>query len=438
MAAQLDQENYAAAELAVTGAAAAPAAPPDPFRGARAEQLLPFLKQLKPEDTVDGKVIPKTYGPWDKLKEPQRNKVVTFFEVSLDVAKQDEVLAKVAAASTVEESASATRQAMTNKNDEARLLHVIFSSAMRGQFDAMRRDMARTELDARKNGQYYEDPASVIATFYNDPANKFTNNSVHAGQLTAAGTYVPVAGFENIAKNCHDIDPSAPNRPLRDGAWVRKEWKKLKTQITLAYMKWNVSGQQDAEGGLLIALADNFDSFNSGHDIVLYSVTLCQYHDWQQLGKLVPNGIGRDTGLIDPDNSSNVAEAAGALRETEAQARKRRRAAARQKISGTPSPPGDSVPAQAAQAAQAAAPTTGAAVASVLKEQMAVDSRIKALQVLLQYSSEEDKASYIAELRAIAASSAPPVPPASKVSSPVSTLSSSSSDTSSSGSGSVA
>lgn len=43
-----------------------------------------------------------------------------------------------------------------------------------------------------------------------------------------------------------EVDPSMIGRPLRDGPWIRAQWKDLTSMMTNILNKFNASGNQDA------------------------------------------------------------------------------------------------------------------------------------------------------------------------------------------------
>eukprot|EP01039_Chlorochromonas_danica_P015809 gene15809-18633_t len=188
--------------------------------------------------------------------------------------------------SSSEESA---RQALTNKHDRSRLLHLRVDPTMSATWNQALRDKTRQELDD-KSGCATEDPYAKLADKVNDPNTKYTNVSVIPGKLDMNGCICPTPKMELIAARCFDIDPSAPNRPLRDGGWIRTKYKEMKSKLSVAYSNFTRSGNQDAENPYdeWIPFADD--------DVIVYARAIMTKSDFEYLGKALPCDAQMDTG----------------------------------------------------------------------------------------------------------------------------------------------
>jgi hypothetical protein len=68
----------------------------------------------------------------------------------------------------------------------------------------------------------------LVEKFNNYKIYKYANMSVNGSQLSGVGLPVAVEGMEAICAKCHDINPSAPDRPIRDGLWLRTQYRDLR------------------------------------------------------------------------------------------------------------------------------------------------------------------------------------------------------------------
>jgi len=82
-------------------------------------------------------------------------------------------------------------------------------------------EKTRAELDVSNSSQAADaDPYNRLAEKFNDYENyKYQNAVIHPNRTTN-GLYEPLAGMEELAKFCFDINPSSTGRPIRDAGWI--------------------------------------------------------------------------------------------------------------------------------------------------------------------------------------------------------------------------
>jgi hypothetical protein len=86
--------------------------------------LLKHLREFKPEKAVNGKAFYKSYVEWEDLNQTQRNKTISFWVTNLTVGVHFELKQCVEADAANESAEEAYRASITNKHDEAHLLHL--------------------------------------------------------------------------------------------------------------------------------------------------------------------------------------------------------------------------------------------------------------------------------------------------------------------------
>eukprot|EP01034_Spumella_vulgaris_P025655 gene25655-32133_t len=145
--------------------------------------------------------------------------------------------------------------------------------------------MQRDELDGQ-NSDEYEDAWSELAVQYNDYEHNTYPNACVRYRTSARGPVASaVAGMEKIYERCKDLNPSNEDRPFRDGAFLREHWKKLKS-----------TGQQDGTA------TDKYDTWREfserDRDVVVYSYAVLSHQMIENLGKLMPPHVARQTDIL--------------------------------------------------------------------------------------------------------------------------------------------
>jgi hypothetical protein len=290
------------------------------FGGAHPEIMLRLLLAVPVVNCENGKRLYSSYGKlgWFKLNPQQKAIVKKFFDFNITAELKQELVAKAVNVQLAVQTADKDKQANTSKHDRARLLHVRKDATMQCQWSLLFRQMERSALDSSKSDGHV-DAAGVIAEFFNDyERNSYDNPCVRKGVLSAEGLPIAISGLEAVFDFCSDINPSQAQRPMRDGAWVRKHFKEMKTVMSVAYANYRKSGNQEAEDYYAEIV-----KFCKGDEITVYGFMLFDKADLEQMGKALPENVQRDTGILGEKRTSQ---------ETASEGRQRRRLAARELV----------------------------------------------------------------------------------------------------------
>ena len=351
-----------------------------PFDGIHPNIILEELAKLSAEEVKDGKKFYKSYGnKWEKLTAEQRNKVFAFWNTAIDSSVQNRIQTNARGRIAQEVEAEKERQAITTKNDLARLLHLRVDPSAAAQWHAALTEKSRTELDANDSSA---DPFNKLAEFFNNYEHfVYQNACIIPGRMDATGLYVPVPGMDNIALRCHDFNPCQSNRPIRDGGWIRDKYKELKSKISACFTNYSRSGNQDAENTY-----DEWMKFSVtfNMDIVSYARAIMDPTVLDQMGRAMPSSAGRDTGMrLVNESPDQEAE----RRRHASESRKRQRLEAKTRASTS----------------NATSPSTGGshALAAVVEKAFIAQERLSALEMMLKFGNEEQRSSALKEISEI-------------------------------------
>ncbi len=158
------------------------------------------------------------------------------------------------------------------------------------------REKSRAELDVTNSGDQAADadPWNRLAVKFNDYGSQvYQNACIVPGVVSAAGTFIAVTGMQAIAGFCHSFNPSSADRPLRDGGWVRKKYKELKTEISICFNNYHRSGNQEAEN-----IYDEWIKFSTmfNKDIIHYARAIFTNTEMDSIGRALAVDVQRDTG----------------------------------------------------------------------------------------------------------------------------------------------
>jgi len=290
-----------------------------PFAGIDTIHIISLLQTVPNNECINGKGFWKTYGKWESLSLDQRNRALYFWNNNLTDATRQNLVDESRKISRVEQQEESTRQAITTKHDKARLLHLRADVSLSADWTRALREKSRPELDNKSDDL---DPWNLLAEKFNDYETfHYQNLCIVPNKLNAAGCSIPVPKMQAIAALCHDINPSMPGRPLRDGGWVRIQYRELKGKISLCFNNYRRSGNQEEENPY-----DEWVKFSTfmNNDVITYARVLFSDEIMDQLGRALPKDLQRDTGAITIDDTYEI-------RKEKAQARKRQRDAAKER-----------------------------------------------------------------------------------------------------------
>ena len=248
------------------------------------DYLIMELRRLKKEVCRDQKAFFSTYRKWDLLTQKQKNKVEAFFHLQSTPVR-------VAVVSTARNhakeicEAEKERSVNTSKNDRARLLHLMkYPPAIR-QWTSAKIGPDREALDTGEINK----PFQMLAEMFNDYENVVFQNATieYDEENKPRNPYEPRADMESIAKFCWEINPTDSSRPERDGGWLRKVWKEMRTGLTRIRESFKRSGNHDAENEY-----DEWLKFAHGtNDVYIYAIAVLDWATMDQLGKALPDTV---------------------------------------------------------------------------------------------------------------------------------------------------
>ncbi len=264
-----------------------------PFEGLDPDLLLPVLLLLDAGQTRNGRPFYKTYKKWSTLTVDQKTKTIAFWNDNLDEPIRQACLnrARQAMANDVQEERQ--RQAQTNKHDQARLLHLRADPAAAANWTSALREKSRSELDLRGEVAAAADPWNQLAEKFNDYGHYRYINAVVQTRLEGDrrvvvlkpdGLPLAVTGMEALVNYCFDMNPCLETRPLRDGGWIRAQWRAMKGKLSVCFQNYRKSGNQEAEN-----VYDEWARFavTLGHDYLFYARALFDDDEMDRLGKYI-------------------------------------------------------------------------------------------------------------------------------------------------------
>ena len=168
--------------------------------------------------------------------------------------------------------------------------------------------LSREELDnPAVQTSAYEELGEIFKDY-----DQYTFQSVciaYDDEGVAINPYVPHAGLEAVADLCWDLNPNDRDRPVRNGAWVEKFLKELRSTMIKAYEAYRKSGNLDAENKY-----KEFLKFAANYSIMYaYAFVLMPEGSLDQLGRALPESEQRGTGrLISSASSRRLSPTPGA------------------------------------------------------------------------------------------------------------------------------
>ena len=201
---------------------------------------------------VRGRGVPASYKnkTWEELDSKQKGKLRAFWDKlsKEDHDKHTQTATTVTAAAGNATGGKAARSAHCTSDEVARLLHIMHDP----RYTAERAKVLQG-TKSRQDMEDREDPWEGIATIYNDKDVKYENLAVeYVGgvKVTEGGYKARGDNVTAIAADVWDLDPTAPDRPHRDAAFLKEKWRDIKTDITHVYNNFTQSGMHPEERAL--------------------------------------------------------------------------------------------------------------------------------------------------------------------------------------------
>lgn len=306
------------------------------FNDINKDQLLRILRAWKKENTTDGKAFFSTYPlVWDECTDLQKAKTKLFWFEKLKDPHRIAIKVNADAALLAGSNVTKEREAQSNFNDYARLLHLKKDGRLATTWRAAFDQKTRNELDDKEG---YCDPYDTLAESFNDYEEfKYVNASFPKKHKDVNGIVVVTSEDESlidVAKRCVDINPNDSARPKRNGEWVKVKWKELNSSIAKQYAKYNTSGRQD--GSAVEKLWVEFiDSGQEAVSVVIYYViTLFNLSELNTIGKILPAKMQANTTIIniETDNEAAAESHKASLRMKKTAQKRRERKAKRERL----------------------------------------------------------------------------------------------------------
>jgi hypothetical protein len=216
--------------------------------GMECEEILDAMKKLKVGD------VPKQYKKCSEFNSFQAQK---FIRICEKLTKEQKDLVVEYLETKNDMGANTTK---TTKNDKCRILELRSYPGANGLWVRALGSLSRPELDAahssiddeaekRKRNAW----AELVTIFNNrtstnlfqpqnrvvlyDGAGNKTSNSRDVGKISAV-----------VVSKLADLDPNEKSgRPNRDADWLKTQYGKLKTQITMAWSNFTKSGEHNGD-----------------------------------------------------------------------------------------------------------------------------------------------------------------------------------------------
>ena len=118
------------------------------------------------------------------------------------------------------------------------MLHLYVYPEAQASWTAAKHPMTREQLD---DSEYTNNTAyDRLAEFFNNYNNYFQNQTIKYEAGAAIVPFVAEEDCDSIAAKCWDLNPSNSLRPVRDGEWIKKVWKEMRSNITKVILKFFV------------------------------------------------------------------------------------------------------------------------------------------------------------------------------------------------------
>jgi hypothetical protein len=270
------------------------------------------LKKLKEADWGGNKrKLPVYYSnsSWDDLNQKQQNKTAAFWhnlrkEVQVVQLTTSVTLTKAkSSAAAAPQTEAKGRSPNTTADDMCRLLHVMFDPANAGVRTKLTKgSLKRADLEASKND---DDPWAVLAANFNNYDEfKYQNEAVKYNEdgKKIQPFQARKPAFTKIAAKSYELDPTAEERPMRDGVWMKEKWCDMRNMLSKVYDNFTRSGRHDGgddeeDDWHTESQAQDWTNFADRAayvNVAIYSYCLLDRAQFDELGRSLPQG--RDDG----------------------------------------------------------------------------------------------------------------------------------------------
>lgn len=244
-----------------------PVAPPEgdfisDWPNCNPDVMVTLLKATKPEEYgANKKPYFSSYPAYTMMSIEQKNKTMKYYSKLTD-AKKSAVISVCQHLSRTAATATKTRAESVHKDDLVRLLELRKDPQCQMHWTNAEKTLKRDELDSRNsvdiptitgNGSASDafDPYSVLAERFMDYSGFCVQNGLIQYHFVNEKS-IPIfpyraisPEFTAISAQCNDLDPCNKGRSkiMRDGAWIKDNWLKLRSYMSLVLSDFNRSGK---------------------------------------------------------------------------------------------------------------------------------------------------------------------------------------------------
>jgi hypothetical protein len=295
------------------------------------------VQQLKKLTVADigrnTKIYFTSYPLWDRQTPQQKASTLAFWEKLPENIKAA-IITKSKADTASASAENELRRKQTSKDDLVRLLHLRKLPAAQMDWYRVENPASRRELDGRRSdapslsgqtmAEDFDSWGTLASKFMNYEEFNFQNVLIQysesaTGKASPIKPFVPrIAEVAVLATSAHDVNPSNMERStiIRDGAWVKEWWTKLKGYLSQVFVRFNRSGEMtgtheaeiDWVSDLKVHSRWIYHSNEVGTfpAVIIYAFGIMDKSDFESLGRIIESAVGRDESIAGTHSAGTV------------------------------------------------------------------------------------------------------------------------------------
>ena len=230
------------------------------------DSMIALLKATKPEDYGGNKKpFYISYPVYSAMSIDQKTKTLKYFS-KFTAEKKAAIIIVCQHVSRNVAAVAKSRSEAVHKDDLARLLELRKDPNCQMPWTNAEKSLKRDELDSRNSidiptisgtGSAADafDPYNVLAERFMDydsfrPQNGLIQYHYENGESVPLFPYRAISpDYTSLAAHCNDLDPCNKGRSkiMRDGAWIKDQWLKLRSYMSLVLSDFNRSGKNTGD-----------------------------------------------------------------------------------------------------------------------------------------------------------------------------------------------
>lgn len=235
------------------------------------DSTITLMKATKPED-YGGNTKPfySSYPLYSAMTIDQKSKTLKYF-AKFTAEKKAAIIIVCQHVSLKAATAIKSRSESVHKDDLARLLQLRKDPNCQMPWTNAEKSLKRDELDSRNStdiptisgtGSAADafDPYNVLAERFMDynsfrPQNGLIQYHFENGESVPLFPYRAISpDYTSLAAHCNDLDPcnKARSKIMRDGAWIKDQWLKLRSYMSLVLSDFNRSGKNTGNNFIFV------------------------------------------------------------------------------------------------------------------------------------------------------------------------------------------